>query len=280
MPTLVDGVYHPSVCRAYLDKPCKCCGLPHALLKQTQIEGGGIELEYNCPVALQEKIVGYWKYEIRMMRNDLCPEKLARQYDYNPLKVKIAMDIYLQSETGKRKDKLLINKLIRQIASICYRKKVDRDMDEGQRKGTLFIEPPCKCCGSMEHGLLKHNENLNGDFIAKYNCPIALHEDWDKARKLEETGKKYHPCPTKLSKAINYQPHKIQQVLEMIKDQGSGVYLNRKGIENLKEITLRTCQAHQDKKQKELASIIGFTSLGLCLCLMILSTMDPVRSQL
>ena len=280
MPVLVDGIHHPSICRAYLDKPCKCCGLPHALLKQTQIEGGGIELEYNCPVALQEKVVGYWKYEIRMMRNDLCPERLARYYDYNPLRVRIALDTYLNSETGKRKNKQQMNKLARQAASICYRKKVERDMDEGQRNGTLFVEPPCKCCGSMEHGLLKHDENLHGDPITKYNCPVALHEDWDEARKLEEFGRKYHPCPTKLSKINNHQSHKVLQALQAIQDQGSGVYLSKRKLENLKTDALYACQTYQDKKQKELARILGFSSLGLCLCLMIISTMSPVGLQL
>ena len=132
----------------------------------------------------------------------------------------------------------------------------------------------------MEHGLLKHDENLNGDPITKYNCPVALHEDWDEARKLEEFGRKYHPCPTKLSKINNHQSHKVLQALQAIQDQGSGVYLSKRKLENLKTDALYACQTYQDKKQKELARILGFSSLGLCLCLMIISTMSPVGLQL
>ena len=154
MPALVEGLHHPSICRGYLEGPCKCCGLPHALLKQTLNEDGELELEYNCPVAEQETIVGQWRYEIRMMKNDICPERLARYHDYNPGKISTAMEIYQRSETGRRKNKWVIDTLRRQTAGICYRKKIEREMNEGQRKGTLHVDPPCNCCGSPEHGLL------------------------------------------------------------------------------------------------------------------------------
>jgi len=280
MPILVEGFHHPSICRAYLEGPCKCCGLPHALLKQTQIEGGGLELEYNCPLAVQENIVGHWRYEIRMMKNDICPDRLTRYCEYNTGKVLTMIKMYTQSETGKRKNKRMIDALRRKSASICYRKKVERDMNEGQRKGTLFIEPPCNCCGSDDHGLLKHIENLDGNNITKYNCPIALHEDWDDARKLADSGSKYYPCPTKLAHANNHLTYKVEQAVNMIRDKGAGIYLGKKNLESLMNISLHLCLSYQEERQRELAKIIGLSSLGLCLCLMILSTMSPIGPHL
>jgi hypothetical protein len=153
-------------------------------------------------------------------------------------------------------------------------------MDEGQKRGTLHAEPPCNCCGSIEHGLLRHEENINGNMLTKYNCPVALCEDWDDARRLNNPADKYYPCPIKLAKINNYIIHKVRLALDIIQDKGAGAYLKKKNFESLKNQALLACETFQEERQRELAYTVGFASLGLCLCLMILSTMSPIGLQL
>lgn len=78
----------------------------------------------------------------------------------------------------------------------------------------IYMDMPCRICGSYNHPALQEREDEYGDVRYHYVCPIAQEGDWETCY--------MRPCPVKMAIFFDYNEQEILKAWHMMIEDGWG----------------------------------------------------------
>ena len=105
-----------------------------------------------------------------------------------------------------------------------------------------MFSSPCKCCGAIDHGLLKLVHENDGRKTSGFACPITRQAHIVDMINEHRTDKKYMPCPESFAYHFGCQEGAILKALKSFDDYGAGKYLSGPEFQEFKTRALNTCE--------------------------------------
>jgi hypothetical protein len=109
-----------------------------------------------------------------------------------------------------------------------------------------MFSSPCKCCGAMDHGLLKLVHEENGMKTSNFSCPITHREDIVDMINEPRNDRKYMPCPTRFAFYFGCQEEAIHTALKFFDDRGAGKYMSGQEFTEFKTKALNICVEYRN----------------------------------
>ena len=129
-----------------------------------------------------------------------------------------------------------------------------------------FTQAPCRCCGSLELGLLKWTVDQDNKNILEYSCPISLHQ-YDLSH-LDMTNiviLTHLACPEKMAAYHKYRFTDIYEALRLYSSNGAGRWMTNAELDTFKKsVYKRHIHHHQGKNADKRHKILFFPSCRIC----------------
>ena len=93
-------------------------------------------------------------------------------------------------------------------------------------------------CGSPHHGMLKKIDRED-----RYNCPIAMYDNWESTIFLFNRSAKYDVCPLKLAGLCYFDHDRVEEGLEGFFKYGRGRFLREDDKFTFSQLAHHYCDA-------------------------------------
>jgi len=105
-----------------------------------------------------------------------------------------------------------------------------------------MFSSPCRCCGAIDHGLLKLVHENDGRKTSGFACPITRQAHIVDMINEPRNDKKYMPCPESFAYHFGCQEGAILKALKSFDEYGAGKYLSGPEFQEFKTRALNTCE--------------------------------------
>jgi len=114
---------------------CIVCGnQQHSVLKSHLLENGKIAIQYNCPVVKNETWEGPCQLGNSPDKYAICPEKFAKECQYDIVKMHAALDTLRSSSASERWSTHEIGRLEIEVLQICDHHHISAELAKQENK--------------------------------------------------------------------------------------------------------------------------------------------------